>query len=76
MAVSFKELGTLDGAFEPLPSFLYLVAEHGEEPYLPALKPDKLVGVEHVALSVQAGKVTPMLVVLRLGEPKGNHVVK
>lgn len=49
----------MDGNLKPLLILLNLVVDHAEEPDLPGLEPDKLVGVIDVAELIEAGEVAP-----------------
>ena len=74
--VALQKLGTLYGAVEPFLPLLHLAVEGGEHPYFAALQPDEFVGVEHVALAVEAGEVAAVLLVLRLLQPEGDYLVE
>ena len=52
------------------------VVEFGEHPNFASLHPDKLVGVVHVALAIEAGEVSTALFVLRLFKPEGDNLVE
>ncbi len=64
----------MEGRVEPFLFVLQLVVEHGKEPHLPPLKPNKLVGVEYRAIAVQAGKKAAALAVNRMIQPKGQDI--
>ena len=76
VTVFLQELGPLHGAVQPFLPLLHRVVELGKHPHLPALQPDKFIGIIHAAVAVQAGEVAPHLVVLRVVKPEGQHLVK
>ncbi len=63
-------------AFEPLLILLELIVEHGEEPDFPALKPDEFVSVIDASVSVEAGEIPTVFLVLGFIEPEWKNVVK
>src|SRR5574344_1121126 len=76
MSIFFQKFSPLYGTIKPFLSFFNLVVEHREKPYFSSLEPNKLVGVEYVALSVEACEITSMFFILRKVEPKWYYIVK
>ena len=73
--ILLQEFSSLTGTFQPLGFFLYLIVEHSEHPDFPALQPNELIGVKHAAITVQAGEITAVFIILRLFQPKRQNLV-
>ena len=83
VAVFLQELGALYGSIQPLlsdplqlPLYGESVIEFGEHPNFAALKPDELVGVIDLAVSLDAGEVPTELFVYTVLHPEGHHPVQ
>ena len=76
VTVLFQKLGPLNGTIQPFLFLLHLIIEHGKHPHFPSLQPDKLIGIKHLSLPVQTGKISSELFILGILQPKRKHLIQ
>ena len=75
-AVFPEEFGALDGGVEPFGFGFYLIVQHGEAPYFPALQPNEFVGIVDVSVPVETGQEPAPLPVDGVFHPERNNVLQ
>lgn len=71
-----KELCTFLCNLEPLTLLLNIIVEHAKQPNLSTLKPHEFISVVDLAILINAGEKTSILVVYRVLSPKRNHLIQ
>ncbi len=74
--VQEQRFAALRRHFQPGRISLHGVVQSGEGPNRPALQPDRLVGIDQVAATVEGGEEPPLFAIDAVLQPERNHTLE